>query len=32
VTLDKFSLDALVNVAAAAGLRPHIRLEEIEAA
>jgi predicted XRE-type DNA-binding protein len=30
--LDKFSLDALVNVAAAAGFRLHIQLEEIEAA
>lgn len=30
--LDKFSLDALVNIAAAAGFRLHIRLDEPEAA
>lgn len=30
--LDKFSLDALVNIAAAAGLKLHIQIESIEAA
>ena len=30
--LDKFSLDALVNIAAAAGFKPHIGLAEAEAA
>ena len=30
--LDKFSLDALVNVASAAGFKLHIALEEVEAA
>ncbi len=30
--LDKFSLDALVNIAAAAGFKPHIALEEPKAA
>ena len=30
--LDKFSLDALVNIAAAAGFRLHIELEEVKAA
>ena len=30
--LDKFSLDALVNIAAAAGLKLHIQIEGIEAA
>jgi predicted XRE-type DNA-binding protein len=30
--LDKFSLDALVNIAAAAGFRLHIELEEMKAA
>lgn len=30
--LDKFSLDALVNVASAAGFKLHIALEEAEAA
>ena len=30
--LDKFSLDALVNIAAAAGFKLHIELEETEAA
>ncbi|MDP3896172.1 MAG: XRE family transcriptional regulator [Mesorhizobium sp.] len=30
--LDKFSLDALVNIAAAAGFKPHIGLEEVKAA
>jgi predicted XRE-type DNA-binding protein len=30
--LDKFSLDALVNIAAAAGLKLHIEIESIEAA
>ena len=30
--LDKFSLDALVNIAAAAGYRLHIALEDVKAA
>lgn len=30
--LDKFSLDALINIAAAAGFRLHIELEDVEAA
>jgi predicted XRE-type DNA-binding protein len=30
--LDKFSLDALVNIAAAAGFRLHIALEDVKAA
>jgi len=30
--LDKFSLDALVNIAAAAGFRLHIELEDVQAA
>jgi predicted XRE-type DNA-binding protein len=30
--LDKFSLDALVNIAAAAGFRLHIALEDVRAA
>lgn len=30
--LDKFSLDALVNIAAAAGFRLHIELEDVKAA
>jgi len=30
--LEKFSLDALVNIAAAAGFRLHIKLEEVKAA
>jgi len=30
--LEKFSLDALVNIAAAAGFRLHIELEEVKAA
>ena len=30
--LDKFSLDALVNIAAAAGFKLHIRIEEARAA
>jgi predicted XRE-type DNA-binding protein len=30
--LDKFSLDALVNIAAAAGFRLHIELEDVRAA
>jgi predicted XRE-type DNA-binding protein len=30
--LDKFSLDALVNIAAAAGFRLHIKLEDVKAA
>lgn len=30
--LDKFSLDALVNIAAAAGFRLHIKLEDVRAA
>lgn len=30
--LDKFSLDALVNIAAAAGFRLHIELEDMQAA
>jgi predicted XRE-type DNA-binding protein len=30
--IDKFSIDALVNVAAAAGLKPHIQLEPAKAA
>jgi len=30
--LEKFSLDALVNIAAAAGFKLHIRLEEVKAA
>ena len=30
--LDKFSLDALVNIAAAAGLKLHIQIESTEAA
>jgi predicted XRE-type DNA-binding protein len=30
--LDKFSLDALVNIAAAAGFRLHIALEDMKAA
>jgi predicted XRE-type DNA-binding protein len=30
--LEKFSLDALVNIAAAAGFRLHIELEDVQAA
>ncbi len=30
--LDKFSLDALINIAAAAGFRLHIELEDVKAA
>ena len=30
--LDKFSLDALVNIAAAAGFKLHIELEDVKAA
>jgi predicted XRE-type DNA-binding protein len=30
--LDKFSLDALVNIAAAASFRLHIELEDVKAA
>ena len=30
--LDKFSLDALVNIAAAAGFRLHIKLKDVKAA